>query len=284
MKKVIVMALAAAFICGCENPVSDELSELEEGTGSGVYRFSINMGGGFTTRGDMTADGTEMTDLWVFDYVGGECKQSVSLTPMSAEWGEPSMTLSVGEHTLYFVTSRGDGPNVNENEGTIIWETPKDAFAGELSLKVSGGGGTHSVTLHRVATKMKVSVLDLVPEGVATLSITPEKWYFGYNYITGEAISEQKKERTVEVPSAYIGTTRKLAASFFGISDDTEWVTDVAVKACSADGTLLGTASIKDAPFLRNRVSEFSGNLFNGQGSMDLTLDGEWGDAYTGGW
>ena len=284
MKKVIVMALAAAFICGCENPVSDELSELEESTGSGVYRFGIDMGGGFATRGDMTADGTEMTDLWVFDYVGGECKQSVSLTPMSAEWGEPSLTLSVGEHTLYFVASRGDGPNVDENEGTIIWETPKDAFAGELSLNVTGGGGTHSVTLHRVATKMKVSVLDLVPEGVATLSVTPETWYFGFNYVTGKAVSEQKKERTVEVPSAYIGTSRKLAVNFFGISDDSEWVTDVAVKACSADGTVFGTASIKDAPFLRNRVSEFSGNLFNGQGVMDLTLDGEWSDAYTGSW
>lgn len=65
MKKMIMMALAAAFMCGCEKPIMDGLSELEENAGSSVYRFSIDINGGFTTRGDMTADGTEMTDLGV---------------------------------------------------------------------------------------------------------------------------------------------------------------------------------------------------------------------------
>lgn len=280
----MMMAVAAALLCGCEKAVDESPGELEE-NGSRVYRFNIGLDGWGGTRGVMTADGTEMTDLWVYDYVDGKCKQSVALTPLSPDWGEPSLTLALGEHHIYFVASRGDDPEENENEGTITWGTPKDTFLGDLELTVSGGNvGARMVTLHRVATKMKVAVMDVVPEGTATLTVTPEKWYFGINYLTGEAVSEQKKERTVNVPSAYIGTSRKLVASFFGISNEEEWVTDVAVKAEKSDGTVLGSVTIKDAPFKRNRVSEFSGSLFSGQSTMDVTLDGEWSESYMGVW
>jgi hypothetical protein len=131
---------------------------------------------------------------------------------------------------------------------------------------------------------MRLQVNDLVPDGIATLNITPDVWYFGLNYITGEATAAEKRERSVNVPSAYVGTTGKLVASFFGISGDEEWLTDIAVTAKDGSGNVIGSATIKDAPFQRNRISVFSGNLFNGAGALDVTLDGTWAAEYATTW
>jgi hypothetical protein len=233
----------------------------------------------------MTADDTEMTDLWLFDYVGDELAQSAVYSPENDDWGAPSLTLKLGTHHIYFVASRGDQPTVDEDAETIVWGTPKDTFWASLALNVTSGGSTNqSVTLNRVATKMRLQVNDLVPDGIATLNITPDTWYFGLNYTTGEATSSETRERSVTVPSAYIGTTGRLVASFFGLSDATEWTTNIAVTAKDGNDQVIGSATITDAPFLRNRISSFSGNLFNGEGSIDVTLDGAWTTDYTTTW
>jgi hypothetical protein len=226
-----------------------------------------------------------MTDLWSFDYVDGEMVQSLKYSPEDDNWGEPSVTLKLGTHHIYFVASRGDQPTVDEDESTIVWGTPKDTFWATFTLNVASGGSTsQSVTLNRVATKMRLQVNDLVPDGIATLNITPDTWYFGLNYVTGEATAAEKRERSVTVPSAYVGTTGKLVASFFGLSGDDEWTTDIAVTAKDGSGNVIGSAAIKDAPFQRNRISVFSGNLFNGAGALDVTLDGAWATDYATTW
>lgn len=290
MKKLMMALTAALMLSSCEYVQVDDLNELEENTGSKTVTFRISTDGWNKntmplTRGAMTADDTEMTDLWLFDYVGDELVQSAAYTPDDEDWGAPSLTLKLGTHHIYFVASRGDQPTVDEDAGTIVWGTPKDTFWASLTLNVTSGGATQqSVTLNRVATKMRLQVNDLVPDGIATLNITPATWYFGLNYTTGAATASETRERSVNVPAAYAVTTGRLVASFFGLSDATEWTTDIAVAAKDGNGNVLGSATITDAPFLRNRISSFSGNLFNGAGSMDVTLDGTWADDYTTTW
>ena len=281
---------AALMLSSCEYVQVENLAELEENTSQKTVTFRLSTDGWNKnamplTRGAMTADDTEMTDLWLFDYVGDELVQSAVYSPEDDDWGVPSLTLKLGTHHIYFVASRGDQPTVDEDAETIVWGTPKDTFWASLALNVTSGGATsQSVTLNRVATKMRLQVNDLVPDVIATLNITPVTWYFGLNYVTGEATAAEKRERSVTVPAAYIGTTGKLVASFFGISDDAEWMTDIAVTAKDGNDQVIGSATITDAPFLRNRISSFSGNLFNGEGSMDVTLDGDWSADYTATW
>lgn len=281
---------AALMLSSCEYVQVDDLTELKESASQKTVTFRLSADKWLfdktpVTRGSMTADETEMTDLWVFDYVDGGLVQSKSYSPDDDDWGEPSLTLKLGTHHIYFVASRGDQPAVDEDESTIVWGTPKDTFWASLTLNVTSGGSTNqSVTLNRVATKMRLQVNDLVPDGIATLNITPDTWYFGLNYVTGEATAAEKRERSVNVPSAYVGTTGKLVASFFGISGDEEWLTDIAVAAKDGSGNVIGSATIKDAPFQRNRISVFSGNLFNGAGALDVTLDGAWATDYATTW
>ena len=290
MKKLMVGLTAALLLSSCEYVQVEDLNELEESALQKTVTFRLSADEWLfheapVTRGSMTADDTEMTDLWLFDYMGDELVQSAAYNPEDDDWGAPSLTLKLGTHHIYFVASRGDQPTVDEDAETITWGTPKDTFWASLALNVTSGGSTsQSVTLNRVATKMRLQVNDLVPDGIATLNITPDTWYFGLNYVTGEATAADKRERSVTVPSAYVGTTGKLVASFFGISNDAEWMTDIAVTAKDGEGNAIGSATITNAPFLRNRISSFSGNLFNGEGSMDVTLDGDWSADYTATW
>ena len=286
MKKLMIGLTAALMLSSCEYVQVEDLTELEESASQKTVTFRLSADEWLpVTRGSMTADDAEMTDLWIFDYVDGEMVQSFKYFPEDDDWGEPSVTLKLGTHHLYFVASRGDQPTVDEDEGTIVWGTPKDTFWASLTLNVTSGGTTsQSVTLNRVATKMRLQVNDLVPDGIATLNITPTTWYFGLNYKTGAATASETRERSVTVPAAYIGTTGKLVASFFGISDDAEWTTDIAVTAKDGNDQVIGSATITDAPFKRNRISSFSGNLFNGAGALDVTLDGAWATDYTTTW
>ena len=75
-----------------------------------------------------------------------------------------------------------------------------------------------------------------------------------------------------------------LSASFYGFSHEGEWKTDVTVSAKDGYGNVIGSVTVADAPFARNRTSEFSGSLFTGGGTMDVSIDGEWLDPHAVTW
>ena len=120
--------------------------------------------------------------------------------------------------------------------------------------------------------------------GAATFNVTPASWYYGMNYQTGEPSDTRSNQTvTVNIPSSEIGVVNE-AVSIFGFSSATEWTTDVAVDCKTSDSGVLGSATIAAAPFVRNRVSEYTGQLFTAGGGMTLSLNGEWDESYQGTW
>ena len=53
------------------------------------------------TRASLTE--LSMTDLWVFDYMGGELVGQVHQVPTDAAWGSPTLSLTYGEHERHTV-------------------------------------------------------------------------------------------------------------------------------------------------------------------------------------
>lgn len=285
------MAMAAALICGCEKPVLDDASEVsvEDIKNLPTKKFTFTVKGDFGaatfTRGYLQADGQAMTDLWVFDYVGGECVQSVHQTSEDADWGTPKMSLAYGSHHVYFVASRGEGPTLDAEGHTITWTGPRDTFWKDYVVEVvSTSNGNRAVTLDRVATKLRVAVNDDVPATCKAVTVTPERWYYGWDYVGGAAIVSQQTERRVTVPESYVGTSGQLAVTIFGLSGSDEWVTNVAVKALGEGDVVIGSASITGAPFKANRATEYSGNLFGSAGDLDVSVNAAWESAKTGTW
>lgn len=283
MKRYIFYIMVALFsACSKNDAVID---------GSPV-KMTFSISGDFTlnthdfTR-SLTADGKDMTDVWVLDYVDGTLVQQLHQSDnTAADFGTPTLNLSIGTHHIYFVASRGFAATLNTNDHTLTFGTVRDTFWKDYAITITSGtaSSSRSVTLDRVVTKLKVVFSDAIPTGASTFNVTPATWYYGINYTTGEpcaAITSQ--EVTVNIPSSEIGVVNE-AVSIFGFSSATEWTTDIAINCKAANNDVLGSATITAAPFVRNRVSEYTGPLFGDSGSMTLSLNATWDDSYNGAW
>jgi len=285
------MMLTGLLVAACEKPVLGEVEDesLEMASKNDVKKFTFTVKGDFGaatfTRGYLTADGKDMTDLWVFDYVDGACVQTVHQTAGDEAWGKPVLTLGYGSHHVYFLASRGEGATLDADGHTITWTGPRDTFWKDYEVEVvSTSNGNRAVTLDRVATKLRVKVNDEVPATCKAVAVTPERWYYGWDYVNGVAMASQQTERRVTVPESYVGTMGQMSVSIFGLSGADEWVTNVNIQAQDADGGVLGSATITGAPFKANRSTEYSGNLFGSAGWLDVSIDSSWENPKTGTW
>ena len=117
---MFIMALAAAILCGCEKEImsestaaNDDATTVSDGSPVGkTKKFTFTLKGDFSsdwkTRGYLSADGKDLTDVWVLDYQGGVLVQQVHQDDNTADdFGQPVMNLAYGSHHVYFIASRG---------------------------------------------------------------------------------------------------------------------------------------------------------------------------------
>lgn len=285
MKKLLFTLAAIIVLTACDKYSEDYRTEETK-----FKTFTFDATGDFTfsgfTRGDLTASDNTMTDLWVFDCVEGECVQSIHQVNTDDGWGRPQMDLAYGTHRIYFVASRGVNPTVDETANTIVWDNVRDTFWECLDLEVSStSSGNVSVTLERVVTNLKIAVLDNVPTGLASISITPRTWYYGIDYSIGSPVSAKtNQEKVISVPSSYIGTAGNLTTSIFSFSGTDEWTTDVELSAKDGSENVIRSVLIENAPFRRNRITQYSGNLFNISSAFALSVDDGWTEPLEGTW
>ena len=281
MKKLLVMMMAV-LLTGCSKTVIEEDEMVVNTQEKMTVRFDFNLN---ETRG-LSANGVDMTDLLMYDFLGGEMEQGEHLTPSSAMWDSPAMNLDYGNHSLYFVASAGDGIDEDDAEHKVTWTKVRDTFWATKQLNVtSAASGDVAVTLNRVVTKLKLTITDEVPAGLASVRVTCGDWYYGLDYVSGSATDCVENDvHTVSVPNSYIGTSGQLSIGFFGISDEDEWTTDVTIEALNGSSQVIGSVTIPDVPFKRNRVTEYSGQLFAQGSTFTLTLNDEWEEPEIGTW
>lgn len=274
-----MMIATVMLMCGCiENHEGVSMT-----AGTKRVTFDVSNDDWKVETRALEADGVEMTDLWLFDYKEGVLVRTLHKSQGDVDFDSPVMLMDYGEHHVYMVASRGKTPNVDGTE--ITWATPSDTFWKDVTVTVSDGSSSNvAVTLDRVVTKMRVTVTDEVPAGVANLVITPGTWWYGLDYTTGAAIESRNNERSITVPSSYIGTAGQLTVNIFGMSDSDEWVTDVTIAAKNADGDVLGSVALDEVPFLRNRVTEASGSLFGASRTFTVSLNEQWLDSHVIEW
>ena len=283
MKKMMMALAVATILPSCtKNDEPEAVAptlEISLPSDSIATHATVNFafGGDVNIRPITRASLTELnlTDVYVFDYVGGQLQATTHQTASDASFGSPSLTVDYGDHTFYFVASRGDMPTIDGT--TISWVKPSDTFWATLSLTVSPGSSiTQAVSLHRVAARLRITVTDEIPATLASLSVTPSHWYYGLDYLTGDAADDRQTARTVNVPASYVGTTGQLVASFFTVSPSTQWTTDITLKATGTDNSTLSSISINDVPMQRNHVTSYGGSILNAGRSVTLTSDDEW--------
>ena len=192
------MALSAALLltaCG-----EREMEELTAPAEKKTITFDF---GELSMRSMTRATLAELnlTDLWIFDYVGEDLNQTIHQASTDAAFGSASLSLDYGEHTFYFVASRGSDATVDSDAKTIIWGTVRDTFHASLTIDVQPSSATNqAVTLSRVVARLRISATDVVPATAAKLTITPSIWYYGLNYQTVEAVGSSTSPIVVNIP------------------------------------------------------------------------------------
>ena len=274
------IGLAAALILSMSACTSEE-PQNEKPIGMEAKTITFTFGDTFQQRAMTRADITslDLTDLWMFDYVGGELQQTIHQSNTDEDFGVLSASMGYGEHTLYFVASRGTTPTSDTDAQTITWVKPSDTFWATATVTVSpSSASSQAVSLSRVATRLRITVNDEVPAGASKFVITPAQWYYGIDYTTGSGIAPSAKQpREVNIPSSYIGTSGQLAISIFGFVPSADWQTDITAALKASDDTTLGQVAITDVPMKKNITTAYSGGILGTSKAFTLTADDTWG-------
>jgi hypothetical protein len=274
------MGLAAALMltaiaCTSEEPQAEKPSGWEQKTIT--FTFGDTFQKRAMTRADITS--LDLTDLWMIDYVGSELQQTIHQSSTDEGFGVLSASMGYGEHTLYFVASRGTTPTADTDAQTITWVKPSDTFWATATITVSpSSASSQTVTLSRVATRLRITVNDEVPAGAAKFVITPSQWYYGIDYTTGIGIAPSANQpREVNIPSSYIGTSGQLAIAIFGFVPSVDWQTSITASLKASDESTLGQVTLEDVSLRKNITTAYSGGILGTSKTFTLTADDVWG-------
>ena len=281
--KRFMMALSAALMltaCG-EHEMTGELT-AEMIPADSMKSKTITFTFGEISQRSMTRatlSELNLTDLWIFDYAGDELKQTIHQASTDAAFGSASLSLDYGEHTFYFVASRGIDPVIDTEAKTIVWGSVRDTFHASLSIDVKPSSATsQAVTLSRCVGRLRITATDVVPENAAKLTITPSMWYYGLNYQTGEAVGSSTSPIVVNIPSSYVGT-QNLVTSCYTVSGSSAWQTNITVSLIASDESSLGSVTIPDVPIKRNHITSYSGGIVGAGRSISVNAsDDDWVD------
>jgi hypothetical protein len=274
------MGLAAALMltaiaCTSEEPQAEKPNVWEQKTIT--FTFGDTFQQRAMTRADITS--LDLTDLWMIDYVGSELQQTIHQSSTDEGFGVLSASMGYGEHTLYFVASRGTTPTADTDAQTITWVKPSDTFWATATITVSpSSASSQTVTLSRVATRLRITVNDEVPAGAAKFVITPSQWYYGIDYTTGIGIAPSANQpREVNIPSSYIGTSGQLAIAIFGFVPSVDWQTSITASLKASDESTLGQVTLEDVSLRKNITTAYSGGILGTSKTFTLTADDVWG-------
>ena len=268
---------AAAMLLSCEKDetLTAKVNEPKDSLQAKTITFTFGeISHKAMTRGTL-ADAS-ITDLWIFDYMGEELKQTIHQSSTDEGFGSVAVTAETGDHSFCFIASRGTGATVSG--GAITWEKPSDTFWAKTTLTVTPQTATaQSVELQRVATKLKISITDEVPAALSKLTITADTWHSGINALTGEPTAAAARTSTINVPVSYVGTTGQLIASIFGICGD-DYTPNVSVTASDAKSQTIASVSLVDVPMKKNTTTSYSGPLFSRKPTFTMTLADSWAE------
>lgn len=280
-KKTFVTMMMAALLTGC----SIDVLPTGERTGTETQTVTFRVTGvdGWDVTRALSANGNELTDLWLFDYVNSERVQVVHLTNGDGDLSSPQLTMAVGTHQVRIVASNGGTPSTSGD--FVSFARPGDTFWAEKTVTVADGLSANvAVTLQRMSTRLRVTITDQIPAGMASLTVSAVQWWKSIDATSGQAGGSAAYSSTATIPPSYIGTTGTLAMGVYGLSDSDEWMTDVTVTAKDADGATMGTVTVSNVPFKRNRATKISGKLFAGDRHFAVSLNDTWASDYEKSW
>lgn len=286
-----IAAVSMAFVsCGSDK---ENLVENEQPTGKAHVKVVCGMG--VETRAALSANGKQLTDIYILDYdkTSGKLLQVLHQTSTATDFAEPDLTLDYGEHVLKVVATRSLEPTLWD-AGNITWQvepnvlTPvtatqpvmltasktSDTFGAEKEVSVGiGKATTVSIALDRLVAKLVVKSTDVFPDDCTTVTLDLQE-HRTLSWATMDVIEAVRHQRVTDVMSLR-GTTGTVL-SFFVLAPRDGYTTDVTLTTNRAEGKPYSTITVPGVQLERNKVTTISGPIYgHGQG-VQISVQDEW--------
>ena len=298
--KLLMMAAIAAVgmtIVSCSSDNEKFVEDVQPGKAH--VRLVCGMGVSVSpmTRAALSANGKQLTDLYVMDYDKntGKLLQVLHQTSMAADFAEPDLTLDYGEHVLKVVATRSQEPTlwdagnntwqVNPNILTPITSThpvmltsskTSDTFGSEKEVSVGiGTATTVSIALDRLVAKLVLNSTDVFPDDCTTITIDLQE-YSTLLWTTMDVTEAANSQRVADV-SSLRGTTGTVL-NYFVLAPKDGYQTDITLTTNRAEGNPYSTITVPSVKLERNKVTTISGPIYrHGQG-FQVTVNDTWGN------
>lgn len=248
------------------------------------------------TRASLTANGKELTDLYIFDYdkKSGKLLQVLHQTSKADDFAEPDLTLDYGDHTLKVVATRSEASGLQDAQGAtwtvsddvlspitttepaILASTKtSDTFGGTKDITVSvGQTKTINVQLDRLVAKLVLKSTDVFPDDCSTIQVSLDE-YKTFSWQKFDVIDPVKNDRISDV-SDLAGTTGNTISYFLLVPAD-GYQTDITFTMNRQDSDKpYSTITLNNVPFERNHPTVVTGSFYNHQAGFSLTVNDEW--------
>ena len=247
------------------------------------------------TRAVLTANGRDLTDIYILDYdkATGKLLQVLHQTSTATDFAEPDLTLDYGEHTLKVIATRSDTPSLLTADGTA-WNTTanvltpvtasvplavtsnktSDTFGKQVYVTVGvGEAQTVNIILERLVAKLVVNSTDDFPADCSTITLDMDE-YKSFSWTDFSVIDCAKNQRTTDV-SALAGQ-HATTINYFFLVPDGGYTTDITFTTNSTKGAPYSTITVPSVPLERNKVTTITGSLYNHQQGFSIALNDEW--------
>lgn len=264
MRKMIVCALVGALVLtGCQQ--IDLSNEVETTENTRNVQFVMKGLQVDYTRATLASDG--MTDLWVFE---GETLLKHQ-TSTDADFGAPTVTLTIGAHDLTFIASKSQGQTFDTR-----WHCTKvgETFGTVLAYTVTASSTSKQVQLSRLNGSLSWTIEDAIPSDVQTMQFSITNQCYGLDAeLNGTDPDVYEVNANI---SSKVGMTGFAPTTSVLPADHTNGSTVSAyIKIASATATLCEYTN--NVGIAANQVTNIHGKFFAGTSPLAIGLNTDWG-------
>ena len=265
--------LAVLILCGCEKMVIDD-DVYSKGDNGGNVTLHITQTED-ATRSSVISDVCGRLNVAVFD-AGGQKVKAIAQTVADAGFGSVSMSLAAGNYTVVAIghNCTGSATITSANKVTFPNNKVTDTFSYFGRLTVTGDRQDVDIRMKRAVAMIRLHLTD---EMAAMNDVTQFKFYYlggsstfspstGYGCVN----SKQTEYRAFSDDGVYCLYTLPHAAN--------DVLTKMTVTALDASDNALGEIIIENVPVTVNKITDCTGNVRGGSGSITatITVDADW--------
>lgn len=269
----MVLMLAVLILCGCEKMVIDN-DVYSKGDNGGNVTLHITSTDG-ATRSSVISDVCGRLNVAVFD-AGGQKVKAIAQTIADAGFGSVSLSLTAGSYTVVAIGHNCTGSATITSADKVTFPNNKvtDTFSYFGRLTVTGDRQDVDIKMKRAVAMIRLHLTDEV-SGMDDVA------QFKFYYLGGSSTFS---------PSAGYGCVNSKQTEYRAYSDDgvyclytlphaaNDVLTKMTVTALDASDNALGEFVVEDVPVTVNKITDCTGNVRGGSGSVTatITVDADW--------